>query len=63
MNQVLQLIPADQLVQEIPLDLSVYDSILYIHTEKTGELDLKVIVKEFVSVNQCRLNYLGKIDV
>ena len=41
----------------------MYDSILYIHTEKTDELDLKVIAKEFVSVNQRRLNYFGKIDV
>ena len=41
----------------------MYDSILYIHTEKTDELDLKVIAKEFVSVNQRRLNHFGKIDV
>ena len=35
--------------------------ILYVHAEKTDELDLKFIAKEFVSVNQRRLNYFGKI--
>lgn len=37
--------------------------ILDIHTEKTDELDLRIIAKEFVSVNQRRLNYFGKITV
>ena len=35
--------------------------ILYVHIEKTDEIDLKCIAREFVSVNQRRLNYFGKI--
>ena len=35
--------------------------ILYVHTVKTDELDLKSIAREFVSVNHRRLNYFGKI--
>ena len=35
--------------------------ILYVHTEKTDELDPKSVARDFVSVNQRRLNYFGKI--
>ena len=35
--------------------------LLYVHHHNTDELDLTFIAKEFISVNQRRLNYFGKI--
>ena len=34
---------------------------LYVHTQRTDELDLTYIAKEFISVNKRRLNYFGKL--
>ena len=34
--------------------------LLYVHTSRTDELDLKEIAKEFVCVNSRRMNYFGK---
>ena len=34
---------------------------LYVHTEKTDELDLTLIAREFISVDERRLRYFGKI--
>ena len=30
------------------------------HQDKADELDLHAIVKEFVQINECRINFFGK---